>query len=69
MVKPRCLGTNVVIRAFQKEDIAWRKLEFKLFNKVAMILLGRQDFIFRRNIPADALMLLVGVFRMVRGAY
>lgn len=46
-----------------------RKLDFNMLNKVAMIVLCRPDFIFRRNIPTDAIMLLVGVFPMVCGAY
>lgn len=68
-LKPRCFGTNDVIRAFRTEDIALRKLDFEMFYKVAMILFGRPDFIFRRNILTDVLMLRVGVLRMVCDAY
>lgn len=68
-LKPMCFGTNYVIRPFRTEDIALRKLDFEMFNKVAIILFGRPDFIFRRNIPTDVLMFRVGVLRMVCDAY
>lgn len=67
--KPRYFGTNDVIRAFRTEDIALCKLDFEMFNKEAMILFDRQDFIFRRKIPTDVKMYRVCVLRMVCDAY
>lgn len=68
-LKPKCFGTNDVLRAFCTEDIAFCKLAFEILNIVSMVLFGTPDFIFRKIITPDVLMLRVDVLRMVCDAY